>query len=83
MRNQLNERLRALKAEFEAGQKMLAELEQQRVSLEQKLLRISGGIQVLAEELEKAGGDGEGRGVDSGGVEEDNRVNAVEEAERN
>lgn len=55
MRDQLNERVRALKAEFEAGQKVLAELEQRHVAMEQKLLRISGAIQVLEEELGKAG----------------------------
>lgn len=61
MWKQLNERLQALKTEFEAGQKMLAELEQQRVGLEQKMLRISGAIQVLAEELEKAEPGGESK----------------------
>ncbi len=68
MRARLEQRLEALKSEFEAGQKMLAELEQQRVNLEQKLLRISGAIQVLAElKAEDSGetGDEESRPADT------------------
>ena len=56
MKEQLEKRLAELKAEFESGQKMLAELEQKRANLEKTLLRISGAIQVLEEELDKAGG---------------------------
>jgi hypothetical protein len=51
MRARLEQRLQELKSEFEAGQKMLAELEQKRAHLEQTLLRISGAIQVLQELL--------------------------------
>jgi predicted nuclease with TOPRIM domain len=51
MREQLEQRLHQLKAEFETGQKMLAELEQRRANLEQTLLRITGAIQVLEELL--------------------------------
>jgi hypothetical protein len=51
MRNQLEERLRALKAEFESGQRMLADLESREASLRETLLRISGAIQVLEELL--------------------------------
>ncbi len=54
MREQLETRLQELKAEFESGQKMLAELDQKRANLEKTLLRISGAIQVLEEELKKA-----------------------------
>ena len=57
MREQLETRLQELKAEFESGQKMLAELDQRRANLEKTLLRISGAIQVLEEELHKAGAD--------------------------
>ncbi|HEY0735980.1 MAG TPA: hypothetical protein VGD69_13790 [Herpetosiphonaceae bacterium] len=51
MRERLESRLAALKAEFEAGQKMLAELEAKQASLRDTLLRISGAVQVLEEEL--------------------------------
>lgn len=53
MKEQLEQRLAALKAEFEAGQKMLAELEARQAELRSTLLRISGAIQVLGEELAK------------------------------
>jgi len=46
-----------LKSEYEAGQKMLADLETQKADLQTTLLRIGGAIQVLeellAEEQEK------------------------------
>ncbi len=51
MREKLEKRLETLKSEFEAGQKMLGELDAQRNELTQKLMRISGAIQVLQEEL--------------------------------
>jgi predicted nuclease with TOPRIM domain len=51
MREQLAQRLNELKAEYESGQKMLADLEAKQVSLKETLLRISGAIQVLEEEL--------------------------------
>ena len=54
MKEQLRQRLNQLKAEFEAGQKMLADLEAQQADLRETLLRISGAIQVLEEELAKA-----------------------------
>lgn len=53
MYQQLNERLSQLKAEYESGQQMLAELEQKQRTLRDTLLRISGAIQVLEEELTK------------------------------
>jgi hypothetical protein len=53
MRAQLQKRLEELKAEFDAGQQMLNELETKRENLRQTLLRISGAIQVLEEELAK------------------------------
>ncbi|NEO62043.1 MAG: hypothetical protein F6J98_17015, partial [Moorea sp. SIO4G2] len=40
-----------LKSEYEAGQKMLAELEAKQANLRETLLRISGAIQVLEETL--------------------------------
>ncbi len=51
MKPQLEKRLADLKSEFEAGQKMLSELETKRNELEATLLRISGAIQVLEELL--------------------------------
>jgi predicted nuclease with TOPRIM domain len=54
MRTQLEQRLKELKTEFEIGQGKLADLEQQTTNLRNMLLRISGAIQVLEEELSKA-----------------------------
>ncbi len=51
MNEQLEERLKALEAEFQAGKKMLAELEARESALRSSLLRISGAIQVLREFL--------------------------------
>ncbi len=51
MSAQLEQRLQQLKAEYEAGQKMLAELEAKQASVRETMLRISGAIQVLEEEL--------------------------------
>ncbi len=53
MRSQLEKRLSELKKEFEEGQRMLSEVEAKRENLRQSLLRISGAIQVLEEELAK------------------------------
>lgn len=53
MRDQLEKRLSELKKEFEEGQKMFSEVESKRENLRQSLLRISGAIQVLEEELAK------------------------------
>ena len=66
MREQLEKRLQELKAEFESGQKALADLEAKRENLRATLLRISGAIQVLEEELTKGNpmvGNGELRPV--------------------
>ncbi len=49
MKEQAQKRLQDLQAEFEAGQKMLADLEAQQSNLRATLLRISGAIQVLEE----------------------------------
>lgn len=51
MKEQLEQRLHELTTEFEAGQKMLAELEAKQANLRETLLRISGAIQVLQELL--------------------------------
>jgi predicted nuclease with TOPRIM domain len=54
MNEQLEERLKALEAEFETGKKMLAELEAKESALRGSLLRISGAIQVLREFVPEA-----------------------------
>jgi hypothetical protein len=54
MIQQLETRLSELHSEYEAGQKMILELEAKQQSLRETLLRISGAIQVLEEELAKA-----------------------------
>jgi uncharacterized coiled-coil protein SlyX len=57
MKEQLEQRLKELKAEFESGHKALAELENRQADLRNTLLRISGAIQVLEEELGKFSSD--------------------------
>ncbi|MBE5228183.1 MAG: hypothetical protein ACKPGT_06590 [Microcystis sp.] len=54
MKEQIQERIEQLKAEYESGQKMLADLETQESNLRTTMLRISGAIQVLEELLAKA-----------------------------
>jgi predicted nuclease with TOPRIM domain len=54
MKDQLVQRLTVLKAEFDAGQRMLAELESKQAELRNTLIRISGAVQVLEEELAKS-----------------------------
>lgn len=54
MKKQVEQRLEALKDEYETGQKMLADLEAKQVNLRETLLRISGAIQVLEEVLNDA-----------------------------
>jgi hypothetical protein len=53
MKEHLEQRLKELKNEFQAGQKMLAELQAKEASLRDTLLRITGAIQVLEEELSR------------------------------
>jgi len=53
MKERLEQRLQELKAEYESGQQMLADLESRQVELRATLMRISGAIQVLEEELKK------------------------------
>ncbi|HZT32875.1 MAG TPA: hypothetical protein VFA33_23515 [Bryobacteraceae bacterium] len=49
----LEARLSALKQEFETGQQKLRELDMQQSLVRERLLRISGAIQVLEELLAK------------------------------
>ncbi|VVB91310.1 Uncharacterised protein [uncultured archaeon] len=53
MKQQLENRLKELRSEFESGQKALADFEIKQTNLRNTLLRISGAIQVLEEELAK------------------------------
>lgn len=54
MRDQIERRLQELRHEYEAGTKLLSELESRRANIQATLTRISGAIQVLEEELSKA-----------------------------
>jgi uncharacterized coiled-coil protein SlyX len=51
MRERLEQRLQELKTEFGKGEQTLQGLEEQVAAVRQTLLRISGAIQVLDEEL--------------------------------
>lgn len=51
MKQQLEQRLKELRTEFDSGQRALGELEIKQANLRNTLLRISGAIQVLEEEL--------------------------------
>lgn len=53
MKEQLEMRIKELKAELESGQKMLEELDIKRANLANTLLRISGAIQALEELMPK------------------------------
>ncbi|MFM7475868.1 MAG: hypothetical protein ACKO2T_09095 [Microcystis aeruginosa] len=54
MKEQIKERIEQLKAEYESGPKMFADLETQESNIRTTVLRISGAIQVLEELLAKA-----------------------------
>ena len=58
MREPIEARLNSLKAEFKAGQSILAELETREADVRNTLVRISGAIQVL-EELLHGNADGQ------------------------
>lgn len=61
MKEQLLERLEQLNEEFANGQRMLVDYQHQEMKLRETLLRISGAIQVIEEELgKKANGKVEG-----------------------
>ncbi len=53
MESRLRQRLETLREEYEKGQGALQDLESQAANLRATLLRISGAIQVLQEELEE------------------------------
>ncbi len=53
MKQQLEQRLKELRAEYMAGQKSLTELENKQAALKNTLLRISNAIKAIEEELSK------------------------------
>ncbi len=53
MKEQIELRINELKAELEAGQKVMEDLEIQRSNITYTLLRINGAIQVLEEMIQK------------------------------
>jgi hypothetical protein len=53
MKQEIENRLQALIAEFKSGQQMLTDLEAQQTNLRVTLTRISGAIQVLQELLQQ------------------------------
>ena len=55
-KDQLEQRLKELKAEFESGQKVLADLQAREANTRNTLSRISGAIQELEKELAKEQG---------------------------
>jgi uncharacterized coiled-coil protein SlyX len=59
METRFRHRLDELRAEYEKGKKTLEELESQAANVRATLLRISGAIQVLQEELEAGESSGE------------------------
>jgi len=61
MKHQLEQRLKELRAELESGRKTLAELENKEKNLRNTLLRISGAIKVLEEELAKENSEEKGK----------------------
>ena len=68
MRARLEQRLAELRREYEAGQQALADLERQQTQLRDTMLRITGAIQVLEEELDRADGEPAGEPPDAAGV---------------
>lgn len=80
MKSQLENRLKELRSEFESGQKALADLEHQQANLRSSLLRISGAIQVLEEELAKEGAK-ENTGQPGGEVHKPEHETEISQAE--
>ncbi len=60
MRKRLQQRLEELRQELRTGQTTLEDLEAKASRVRAMMLRLSGAIQVLEEELQKAGPEGAG-----------------------
>ena len=61
MKKQMEKRLKELNAEYDTGQQMIAETEASLANMRASMLRISGAVQVLEEQLgleSPAKGDG-------------------------
>jgi predicted nuclease with TOPRIM domain len=56
MHQQLHHRLQQLQQEYQKGEQQLKQLDQERRKLYETMLRITGAIQVLEEEIGKAEG---------------------------
>jgi prefoldin subunit 5 len=67
MKDRIEARLAELRAEFESGQRLLAELDEKREKLRESMLRIAGAIQVL----EEMAGEGEEEEKEEGHVHTD------------
>jgi hypothetical protein len=68
MNDAIMERLKVLETEYEAGQKMLAELDARRAAVLNTLLRIEGAIEVLKEMIGKLpAGNGASHGAATAG----------------
>jgi len=67
MKEQLQKRLEELRAEFEKGKATLQDLEARTASVREMMLRLSGAIQVLQEELERTGAEDSSPGKASRG----------------
>lgn len=69
MRAQLEERLERLRDEYRQGESMLADLQKQELNLRETMLRISGAVQVLEEELRDAANPDDGETHTHGAAE--------------
>ncbi len=69
-REQIERHLASRKSEFEAGQKVMLELEARQASLRETLLHTSGAIQVLQEQLSIADGSDTGTSCSVNSVRE-------------
>jgi uncharacterized coiled-coil protein SlyX len=65
MKQQLEQRLKELRAEYASGQKALAELENKQTAIRSTLIRISTAIEALEEELTKENGKEENKATRS------------------
>jgi predicted nuclease with TOPRIM domain len=61
METRLRQRLEQLRSEYEKGRKTLEDLEAQAANVRATMLRISGAVQVLQEELGEAADSKESR----------------------
>jgi hypothetical protein len=66
-RNDMEKRLAELEAELEAGERLMAELDERRQRLRDSMLRIGGAVQVLRELLGRGDGDAASEGPAGGG----------------